>query len=88
MSKPGGAVSAGVHVGAGNRVMCDRQNERYYASFADQTAGRVSLRTYYTFDVLGRKVYSTSKYMPHQGARERNRRRRQQAFAAIRACLK
>jgi hypothetical protein len=65
MSKPGGAVSQGPHVGAANR-MCARQEA--FTHFNERYAG------YNYFTVGKNRVRSTSKYMPHQGERECARR--------------
>lgn len=62
MSKPGGAVNAGTHVGSGNRAMAAEFNERY-------------TRIHYGATVSWKGRHSpTSEYMPHQGPRECGRR--------------
>lgn len=63
MSKPGGKIPAGIHVGSGNRILAERFNRAYR-----QKNGWDS--------VLGNRHAPRSKYMPHQNEREYARRRK------------
>ena len=79
MSKPGGAISQGPHVGAANRVMCDKVARRYFRNWLAGDTRTVE-RTHYTFTTAsGTRIHSSSKYMPHQNVREMNRRAMQEA---------